>query len=78
MKNTLVIGFLCALAVAAVVVAAVGWIGVGEVEMSWHGYLAMGLGVLAIEVAIALLCLIAFRNRLSAPRSSATGFGAAN
>lgn len=36
------------------------------------------LGALAIEVAIALICLIAFRNRLTAPRSPASSLSVAN
>lgn len=40
------------------------WGSAGEVEISWHGYIAMGLGILlSVALAAGLMSLVFFSNR---------------
>jgi len=64
MKILLLILVLGGLLVAALAVMAKLWLGMAEVEISGHGLIALGLGVvLSLAVGIGLMALVFFSSR---------------
>ncbi len=64
MKTLLLVASLGLLLVLAVGGAAYGWISMGEVEVSPHGFLALALGVLlSLALGIGLMVLVFYSSR---------------
>ncbi len=64
MKTLVLIASLGLLLVLAVGGAAYGWLSMGEVDVSLHGFLALALGVLlSLALGIGLMALVFYSNR---------------
>jgi len=64
MKNVLIVGFLVLFLCAVLGWAIYAWIGVGDVQMSVHGYIAMTLGIVfSLLVGFGLMGLVFYSHR---------------
>ena len=64
MRVASLIAVLGSLLGASALVAVYLWMELGETQMSWHGYLALGLGAgLTIALGVGLMALVFLSNR---------------
>ena len=64
MKPLVLALILGGLLVAALAVAVLMWFAVGDTEISFHGFLAMGLGaLLSLVLGVGLMALVFFSSR---------------